>query len=175
MADPTHRMEIRMGTLNAALLLFAVGLALGQVPASAVNDDEQAVRKVIADFGDAWNKHDPDAILALFTDGADWVNVAGNWWHGQAEHRRGTTWVHEHVFRNAHGHIGPVVVRFPTEDTAVAIFTHDVESFVLPDGTRNPGGNHRLSFFLVKRKGHWLITSGQNTEIKPEALNPAKQ
>jgi hypothetical protein len=31
-----------------------------------------------------------------------------------------------------------------------------------------------LSFFLVKREGHWLITSGQNTEIKPGALDPAK-
>jgi uncharacterized protein (TIGR02246 family) len=160
---------------NFALLLSAAGLALGQVPPSVVNNDEQAVRKVIADFGNAWNKHDPAAILALFTDDADWVNVAGSWWHGQAEHRRGTTWVHEHVFKNAHGHIGSVAVRFPTQDTAVAIFTHDVESFVLPDGTRNAGGNHRLSFFLVKHKGHWLITSGQNTEIKPGALNPAKR
>jgi len=113
--------------------------------------------------------------LALFTEDADWVNVAGSWWHGQAEHRRGTTWVHEHVFKNAHGHVGSVVVRFSTQDTAVAIFTHQVDSFLLPDGTRNPGGNHRLSFFLVKRKGHWLITSGQNTEIKLGALNPAKQ
>jgi hypothetical protein len=55
--------------------------------------DEQAVRMVVADYGDAWNRHDPNAILALFTDDADWVNVAGSLWHGQAEHRRGTTWV----------------------------------------------------------------------------------
>jgi hypothetical protein len=26
-------------------------------------NDEQDVRKVIADYGDAWNKHDPDAAL----------------------------------------------------------------------------------------------------------------
>jgi uncharacterized protein (TIGR02246 family) len=102
-------------------------------------------------------------------------NVAGSWWHGQAEHRCGTTWAHAHVFKNAHGHIGAVVVRFSTKDTAVAIFTHDLENFVLPDGTRNPGGNHRLSFFLVKYEGRWLITSGQNTEIKPGALDPSKQ
>ena len=164
-----------MRTLFVALLLTSARLAAGQVPPPAANTDEQAVRKVIADYGDAWNKHDPDGILALFTDDADWINVAGSWWRGGTEHRRGTTWVHEHVFKNAHGHIGGVVVRFPTRDTAIAIFTHDVESFVLPDGTRNPGGNHRLSFFLVKREGRWLISSGQNTEIKPGALDPAKQ
>ena len=117
-----------------------LGIVLATTASAAVDfaSDEQAVRKVVADFGDDWNKHDPNAILALFTDDADWVNVAGNLWHGQAEHRRGTTWVHEHVFKNAHGHIGPVVVRFPTQDTAVAIFTHDVESFVLPEGAEIP-------------------------------------
>jgi uncharacterized protein (TIGR02246 family) len=157
-------------------LVSLLGIVMAMTVAAAVDSasDEQSVRKVVADYGDAWNKHDPNAILSLFTDDADWVNVAGSWWRGQAEHRRGTTGVHEHVFKNAHGHIGEVVVRFPTRDTAVAIFTHDVESFVLPDGSRNPGGNHRLSFFLVKREERWLITSGQNTEIKSEGRDPSK-
>ena len=158
-------------------LVSLLGIVMATTAAAAVDSarDEQAVRKVVANFGEAWNKHDPNAILALFTDDADWVNVVGSWWRGQAEHRRGTTWAHEHVFKNAIGHLGPVVVRFPTQDTAIAIFTHDVESFVLPDGSRNPGGNHRLSFFLVKREGRWLITSGQNTEIKPEGHDPSKE
>jgi len=43
-------------------------------------------------------------------------------------------------------------VRLPTQDTAVAIFPHDMDSFMLPDGPRNPGGNHQLSFFSVKRE-----------------------
>jgi uncharacterized protein (TIGR02246 family) len=158
-------------------LVSLLGIVMATTAAAAVDSvsDEQAVRKVVANYGDAWNRHDPNAILVLFTDDADWVNVAGSLWHGQAEHLRGTTWVHEHVFKNALGQIGPVVVRFPTQDTAVAIFTHDVEGFVLPDGSRNPGGNHRLSFFLVKREGRWLITSGQNIEINPEAHDPSKK
>jgi uncharacterized protein (TIGR02246 family) len=157
-----------------SLSLLGIVLALTNITSVDAPSEEDSVRKVVTDFGDAWNKHDPEAILALFTEDADWVNVAGSWWHGLAEHRRGTTWVHEHVFRNAHGRVGPVVVRFPTQDTAVAIFTHDVESFVLPDGSRNPGGNHRLSFFLVKRGRNWLITSGQNTAITPGAHDPSK-
>jgi hypothetical protein len=32
----------------------------------------------------ACNKHNPEAILALFMDDADWVNVAGSWWPGSA-------------------------------------------------------------------------------------------
>lgn len=159
------------------LFFSLLGIVMASTAAAAVDSasDEQAVRKVVADYADAWNRHDPNAILALFTDDADWVNVVGSLWHGQAEHRSGTTWAHEHFFKNARGHIGPVVVRFPTQDTAVAIFTHDVESFVLPDGSRNSGGNHRLSFFLVKREGRWLITSGQNTEIKAEWPGPIKR
>ncbi len=157
------------------LSLLGILMALTKIASVGAPSEDDSVRKVVTDYEDAWNKHDADAILRLFTEDADWVNVAGSWWHGQAEHRRGTTWVHEHVFKNARGHIGTVFVRFTTQDTAVAIFTHDVESFVLPDGSRNPGGNHRLSFFLVKRQGHWLITSGQNTEIKPGAHDPSKE
>ena len=157
------------------LSLLGIVMASTNIASVGAASEEDSVRKVVADYEEAWNKHDADAILALFTDDADWINVAGNWWHGRAEHRRGTAWVHEHVFKNARGHTGPVVIRFPTQDTAVAIFTHEVDSFVLPDGTPNPGGNHRLSFFLVKREGRWLITSGQNTEIKPGVHDPSKE
>ncbi len=164
-----------MRTIVVGLLLLGAAAAVGQTSTQTVDSDEQAVREVIVNFGEAWNRHDADAILALFTDDADWINVAGNWWHGRAEHQRETAWVHEHVFKNARGHTGHVALRFPTPNTAVAILTHEVDSFVLPDGTRNPGGNHRLSFFLVKHQGRWLITSGQNTEIKPGVRDPAKE
>jgi len=78
-------------------MMILVATLLLSAPAPPVNSEEEAVRRVIADFGEAWNRHDANAILALFTEDADCVNVAGSWWHGQAEHRRGTTWVHEHV------------------------------------------------------------------------------
>jgi ketosteroid isomerase-like protein len=78
-----------MKKIVVGLVMLAITVANPAIANTA--NDEQDVRKVIADYGDAWNKHDPDAILALFTDDADWVNVAGSWWHGLAEHRRGTT------------------------------------------------------------------------------------
>jgi uncharacterized protein (TIGR02246 family) len=164
-----------MRTIIISLVLLGTAVAVGQASPPAAGPDEAAVRKVIDDYGEAWNKHDPKAILAVFTDDADWINVAGSLWHGRAEHLRGTTWVHEHVFKNARGRTGSVAVRFPTQDTAVAIFTHEVDRFVLPDGTQNSGGNHRLSFFLVKREGRWLIASGQNTEVRPGVRDPSKE
>ena len=36
--------------------------------------DEQAVRKVLASFDEAFNRHDADAVSALFTDDAEFVN-----------------------------------------------------------------------------------------------------
>ena len=39
--------------------------------------DEQAVRKVLASFDEAFNRHDADAASALFADDAEFVNVAG--------------------------------------------------------------------------------------------------
>ena len=36
--------------------------------------NEQAVRKVLASFDEAFNRHDADAVSALFTDDAEFVN-----------------------------------------------------------------------------------------------------
>src|SRR5271167_2394726 len=59
-----------MNKIVVGLVMLAMTVTNPAIANTA--NDEQAVRKVIADYGDAWNKHDPDAILALFTDDADW-------------------------------------------------------------------------------------------------------
>jgi hypothetical protein len=71
---------LRRITMRALLLsLLGIVMALTSIASVDAASEEDSVRKVVADFGDAWNKHDPDAILALFTEDADWVNVAGSW------------------------------------------------------------------------------------------------
>jgi len=47
--------------------------------------DEQAVRKVVNDFAETWNRHDMNALGALFAPNADFVNVGGLWWRGRQE------------------------------------------------------------------------------------------
>ena len=159
----------------------AVGLAILVVtitnPAMAnTANDEQAVRKAQASFDQAFNRHDADAVAALFTDDAEFINVAGMWWRGKAEIRRGTAFVLANIFQNTTIQTDSVSVRFPTRDTAIAVIAqHTVGSFVLPDGTRIASTNNRLTYFLVNAAGRWLITGGQNTEIRPGVHDPSKE
>jgi uncharacterized protein (TIGR02246 family) len=139
-------------------------------------NDEQAVRKVLASFDEAFNRHDADAVAALFTDDAEFINVSGMWWRGKAGIRRGTAFVLANIFQNTTLQTDSVSVRFPTRDTAIAVVAqHTVGSFVLPDGTRIASRNNRLSYFLVKAGGRWLIVGGQNTEITPGLHDPSKE
>jgi uncharacterized protein (TIGR02246 family) len=116
--------------------------------------NEQAVRKVLASFDEAFNRHDAAAASALFTDDAEFVNVAGMWWCGRAEIRRGSAFVLANIFQNTRLQTDAVSVRFPTRDTAAAVVTqHTVGVFVVPDGTRVASTNNRLTYFLVKKKG----------------------
>ena len=139
-------------------------------------NDEQAVRKVLASFDEAFNRHDADAVAALYTDDAEFVNVAGMWWRGRNEIRRGTAFVLANIFQNTTIQTDSVSVRFPTPDTAIAVIAqHTVGSFVLPDGTRISSTNNRLTYLLVKAGGRWLIAGGQNTEIRPGVHDPSKE
>jgi uncharacterized protein (TIGR02246 family) len=140
------------------------------------SNDEQAVRKVLGSFDEAFNRHDADAVAALYTDDAEFINISGMWWRRKAEIRRGTAFVLANIFQNTTLQTDSVSVRFPTRDTAIAVVAqHTVGSFVLPDGTRIASSNNRLSYFLVKAGGRWLIAGGQNTEIKPGLHDPSKE
>jgi uncharacterized protein (TIGR02246 family) len=50
--------------------------------------DESGVRKVIADFGDAWDRHDAKAMAALHTEDVNFINIFGEWWKSRAEVKR---------------------------------------------------------------------------------------
>src|SRR5438477_705079 len=49
------------------------------------NDDESAVRNVLAEYAVAWNGHDMPGFGRLFAEDCDYVNVAGVHWKGLQE------------------------------------------------------------------------------------------
>src|SRR5207237_9174966 len=49
------------------------------------NDDESAVRNVLAEYEVSWNGHDTAAFGRLFSEDCDYVNIAGGHWKGVQE------------------------------------------------------------------------------------------
>lgn len=67
--------------LNTIAGLVLPGLLCAPLPAigfaHAASSHELAVRKVVNELQDAWNRHDMNAFGALFASDADFVNVTG--------------------------------------------------------------------------------------------------
>ncbi len=46
---------------------------------------EQAIREVVEQHAELWNRHDMAAYAALFADNADLINIRGGWWQGRVQ------------------------------------------------------------------------------------------
>ena len=63
-----------MRRLVFIVLLLVAGVAYaGQLPNQA--EEERAIRSVLARFYAGWNAHDPDAMVSIYSDDIDHINV----------------------------------------------------------------------------------------------------
>jgi uncharacterized protein (TIGR02246 family) len=163
--------------LVSASILFAVVIT-GPLRSFGQSRDETEIRAVEMGLQEAWNHHDMKAWANLFTEDADFVNVAGWWWKGRAEIEKKHTEIHAYIFRDSTLTIGEVQTKFLTPEIAVV---HVLWSLT---GNRNPDGSDgqpRKGIFtqvLKKQNGKWLIAAAQNTDSRPEvppAMGPPRK
>jgi hypothetical protein len=69
-----------------------------RTPPAFSADDESAVRALVNEFANTWNRHDMKGMHELDTEDVDWINVAGNHWRGKAAVYRGHDTIHRTVF-----------------------------------------------------------------------------
>ena len=169
-------------TLTALSLVCAIILVTGIV--HAASSDEEAVRKVVNGFAEAWNRHDMDAFGALFTSDADFVNVGGTHWKGREAIQLNHAFLHGAIPASTTGVYPPqraygifktsiltfkqVDVRFLRKDVAVA----HVQTELQGDARTKELRHSVLVMILTKDDGRWLIAVAQNTEInRPPELD----
>ena len=56
---------------------------------------------VAAEFVEAWNRRDPDALAALFDEDAEFVNVTGLWWHTRNKIRSAHAYGLTRIFKDS--------------------------------------------------------------------------
>ena len=128
------------------------------------NDDESAVRDVLAEYTVAWNRHDTAAFGRLFTENCDYVNVAGVHWKGVQEIVQRQAELFQNRLKTAVRTLTGVEVRFQTPDVALVHATWDVTGRSRPTGEAVPVLKVITTMTMVKTNGKWLITAFQNTE-----------
>ena len=128
------------------------------------NDDESAVRDVLAEYAVAWNGHDAAAFGRLFAENCDYLNVSGSHWKGVQEIVQRQGELFRKSLKSAVRTLTGVEVRFSTPDVALVHATWDVTGWSRPTGEAVRVLKEITTATMVKTNGRWLITGFQNTE-----------
>jgi uncharacterized protein (TIGR02246 family) len=128
------------------------------------NDDESAVRNVLAEYQISWNDHDMAAFGRLFTEDCDYVNIAGVHWKGVQEIVQREAELFQNSLKTAVRTLTGAEVRFSTPDVALVHTTWDVTGSNRPTREAVPVLKEITTMVMVKTNGKWLITAFQNTE-----------
>ena len=133
-------------------------------------DDTAAVRGLVNDFADAWNRHDMKAMHDLDTDDVEWVNVVGQHWRGKDTVRRGHTAIHKGMEAKTSMSVESTSLHPIAPNVAVVVATlHFLRTPTDPLYTGTGDTKTRGSFTMVKRDGVWKIAQFQNTVVDPKA------
>lgn len=109
---------------SAILVLLATLMGAVAPPSSAQTptgtpEDEAAIRKILAQFEEAFEKRDPKLYASVFAEDADWENAFGGREHGRANIEERLTGVYQ-MFQQAQQTIKEIRICFVTPDVAVA-------------------------------------------------------
>src|SRR5260370_30445039 len=139
--------------MMAVLAAAAVGLAVSYTITSAQSwsgrEDEEAIKKVIVEMTEGFNKHDAQAATRMYTADADLVTVRGETYKGAAEMEKGLAAIFRTRARDATLKTLNTTVRFLRPDVAVAHVTNELSGLESPVGQRLPAHpEHRHRVFL---------------------------
>ncbi|HEX8821013.1 MAG TPA: SgcJ/EcaC family oxidoreductase [Archangium sp.] len=141
--------------------------------------DEAALRKLVADQTEAWNRSDAAAWSKDFSQDAAFINIVGSVFNGREEIEKRHAFVFNTLFKGSRTEV--TVTRLLFLDTAVAVvdMEHVVTGYAgLPPGvqaTESGVLKTRMRYVMKKSGKKWEIVAGQNTDVKPApAAAPTK-
>jgi uncharacterized protein (TIGR02246 family) len=120
--------------------------------------------ELTADYDNAWNAHDIDALTLLFHEDGTFLNVVGTYAKDREEIRQLHAAIHASLYKDS-------VIRSEVLDerevVAGVIVAH--VSNELEGDARAPGQttHHLLTYVIEQRAGSWKFTAAHNTRIVP--------
>lgn len=163
--------------LGPAIVVFALVAAKPMSAAGDAHDqDREAIGRTVANFEDAWNRHDAHAFAMTFTEDADFTNVVGAQAQGRASIETFHAPAFAGIFSESHQTGKIRSIRFLRSDLASVDVDWEMTGAKAADGSVRPRRSGLLSWTMAKQPdGSWLIQVMHNTELPgPPPAPPAK-
>jgi len=146
-------------------LLCSLPIYKATAQKSDTTTERQAIVKLIRNYEDAWNRHDPKALADNYDIDATWVNWFGAYYIGRKDIENHYDTVHTTYFKASQYYTRAIEdISFIKPDIAIA----HVRTGLSGD-SRFPGQTFefRRTIILIKRNNIWLIQAGQNAKLNP--------
>jgi uncharacterized protein (TIGR02246 family) len=124
--------------------------------------DEDAIRRLMADYTHASNRHDAKAMSMLWARDGDSVNSTGQVVRGRAEIEKTVAELHSKFFRGARITRTVRAIRFIKPDVAIADGSWKTVGALGPDGKEYPPLKGLYTIITVKQRGVWLILAARS-------------
>ena len=153
-------------------LAFTVPILVSSLSAHAQTDvDKAAIRTIVQDEQDAWNRGDAPAFAAHFARDGSFTNIVGMQTYGREPFLKQHAHIFATIYKGSHNELILGRVRFIRPDVAVAdvdsILSHFV-SIIPGTPVGSDGAVHtRLQLVLSKENGSWQIDAFHNVVLNP--------
>ena len=150
------------------LILIFSALAIGQTIVGKLDPskEEDGIRKVLADFVEAWNRHDAKSFSMVFAEDADFTNVAGVSAHGRAEVEKFHAPRFATTFKDTNQRITATGIRFIKPDVAAVDARWEMTGAKSPEGRDIPLRHGLLNFVMTREGEKWYITIMHNMNLQ---------
>jgi len=130
-----------------------------------MENEEQALHKIVEQLETAWNNSDSVAFAAPFADDADFVHILGGHFIGRLSIEHGHRTIFDTIYKGSTVKFAVEKVRFVGFEVAIVFLfaTLTLSTEGLP-----PQINARPTMVLQREDGSWKIVTFQNTMVTPE-------
>jgi uncharacterized protein (TIGR02246 family) len=141
----------------------------GQTQAQDSEADAKAIKQVVAEFYEAFSRHDAHAVAMTFAEDADFTNMAG-------AHNRGRKEIEEHFARVFAGNLKDARrtdivrnIRFVTPEIAEADADTVITGTKAADGSEVPPRKGLMVTTMSRQNGRWYISVFHEVEFPAPA------
>jgi len=157
-------MQRPTGAVVLALVLALPGAAASQSNVGGAESDvrnEKKVRELYERFTEAWNRHDPEALAALYAIDGDHTEPDGNHVDGRAAVALLFKRQHDTVFKHTRLLLQIADIWFMTSEVALVDGGYAISGIRTPDGEELPERRGRLTAVVLFENGQWLIAASR--------------